>query len=320
MPLCITCATYMQYLYTVYDSAENLRLEVCPSCRTFADPYVEHEGLIVLLDLMLLKIGAYRHLLFNRGSTPRREGATESSKEDTQNSKVLVKLLSAERWKKILSLALPMVVVDSCTARSPGCLLPVSSSAQMCAGHICDCLPQTICATLTSTVAFHLGVTLACAIVLMLTDFWGGLTSKGKPPPNESGIHREFRFSHVPLTLIYSSVTKLFLLFLLSVWRSSPPTSATARSVPQIQFLPDTVLSVFDESVLDRAWVVRNILGGMAAGFGLRIILDCHPLLTMIVVLIGWSVKTAVAAILGSWVAGPARTRIAETWLAYSIP
>lgn len=29
-------------------------------------------------------------------------------------------------------------------------------------------------------------------------------------------------------------------------------------------------LEILDEDQLDRQWVVRNVLGGMAAGFGLR--------------------------------------------------
>lgn len=282
-------------------------------CKTFADPYVENEALIVLLDLMLLKIGAYRHLLFNRGSTPRREGASEAPKAETQSSK--------GRWTKMLNLALPMVIIDSYVRWSHLRISPATDLHDVNVDWSFEAtgLARVVAGCLIETLAFHIGVTLACAVVLMLTNFWSGLTSKDRPP-TMSGVRREFRFSHVPLTLIYSSVTKLFLLFLLSIWRSTPSTPPAAHPAPGMQLIPETVLSVFDESILDRAWVVRNILGGMAAGFGLRIILDCHPLLTMIVVLVGWTVKTAVAAILGSWVAGPERSRIAETWLAYSIP
>ena len=43
-----------------------------PSCRAPADPYVEHDALVVALDLILLKRGVYRHLLFNRGTPPRK--------------------------------------------------------------------------------------------------------------------------------------------------------------------------------------------------------------------------------------------------------
>ncbi len=43
-----------------------------PSCHAPADPYVEHDALVVALDLILLKPGVYRHLLFNRGMPPRK--------------------------------------------------------------------------------------------------------------------------------------------------------------------------------------------------------------------------------------------------------
>jgi lipid intermediate transporter len=91
MPLCTNCAQAVPYLYTVYHSVNNARLEQCvrvafpsllirvahtpclqPSCRAPADPYVEHDALVVALDLILLKRGVYRHLLFNRGTPPRK--------------------------------------------------------------------------------------------------------------------------------------------------------------------------------------------------------------------------------------------------------
>jgi lipid intermediate transporter len=96
MPLCTNCAQAVPYLYTVYHSVNNARLEQCvcvhflplsgpllsyplivtpplqPSCRAPADPYVEHDALVVALDLILLKRGVYRHLLFNRGTPPKK--------------------------------------------------------------------------------------------------------------------------------------------------------------------------------------------------------------------------------------------------------
>lgn len=97
MPICIHCTAPVPYLYTVYQSAHNVRLEQCvrfsliviyatyrsrnshlnpqPTCLQFADLYVEHDALILVLDLILLKRGVYRHLLFNRGAPPRKAGA-----------------------------------------------------------------------------------------------------------------------------------------------------------------------------------------------------------------------------------------------------
>jgi len=102
------------------------------------------------------------------------------------------------------------------------------------------------------------------------------------PSPSESW--RDFNFALVPLTLFYSSLTKLFLLFLLTIWTPASP-SSTSQPHPQIQFhwfdafsnlleafssIISLLSRVFDDDKLDREWVIRNVLGGMSAGFGLR--------------------------------------------------
>lgn len=47
-------------------------------------------------------------------------------------------------------------------------------------------------------------------------------------------------------------------------------------------------------------------------------VLDCHPIFTTIVILIGWLVKTAVAELLKDWVGAGGHD--VKVWLAYSIP
>ncbi|PSR74259.1 hypothetical protein PHLCEN_2v10003 [Hermanssonia centrifuga] len=82
-------------------------------------------------------------------------------------------------------------------------------------------------------------------------------------------------------------------------------------------------LEILDDDKLDREWVVRNILGGMAAGFGLRVVLDCHPFFTTIIIIVGWAVKTGLASLLSRWVGagiGGHESTAGEMWLAYSIP
>lgn len=98
MPICTSCTHPTQYLYTVYNTENNLRLEICvcylllsvfsaltscdekSNCRAFADPYVEHDTLMLILDLILLKRDVYRHLLFNRGTGARKIGDPFSSR------------------------------------------------------------------------------------------------------------------------------------------------------------------------------------------------------------------------------------------------
>ena len=99
---------------------------------------------------------------------------------------------------------------------------------------------------------------------------------------------------------------------------------------------------LLDDDVLDRTWLVRNLLGGMSAGFGLRgasssschglgegranpeilkiVVLDCHPVFTSFIILSGWVVKTVIVGLVRELVGPSPGKAVEETWLAYSIP
>ncbi|KAI0076185.1 Arv1-domain-containing protein [Panus rudis PR-1116 ss-1] len=342
MPICTNCSHPVPYLYTVYSTASNLRLEQCSNCHKFADPYVEHDTLTLVLDLILLKRDVYRHLLFNRGTGVRRVGSTKtplnrgdnppsslaaSAAADTHGDLELEEERTKARWFHILKLAAVLIVVDAFirwTHLATWNSEAVKSFVRILAG----CLIETI--------AFHIGITLSCYILLRGQDHIRRLSVRrrpGRPTENQereesmSGIRLEFRYSHVPLTLLYSSLTKLFLLFLLSIWHprpalwSSHSTSSDSHVSPYMSPIMKGALEILDEDKLDREWIVRNVLGGMAAGFGLRVVLDCHPAFTTMVVLAGWAVKNVVANLVSGWVVrgGDQQTK-GEMWLAYSIP
>jgi hypothetical protein len=176
------------------------------------------------------------------------------------------------------------------------------------------------------TFAFHGGIMISSSIVLTLLDriwYQSRFFKRAKNGQAFSGIRQEFRLSLIPLTLFYSSLTKLFLLFLLTIWRPSPSSPAPLYAshiwsqTLGTEYI-DTVLRSIDIDKVDREWVIRNVLGGMAAGFGLRVVLDCHPVLTSIIILGGWAMKTLVASLVSSWVGGD--EEMGEAWLAYSIP
>ena len=145
------------------------------------------------------------------------------------------------------------------------------------------------------------------------------------------------------MSIFYSSLIKLFLLFLLSIWRPNSISAVDSTKSWNGDAVYDNAfitraLEILDEDRLDRQWVVRNVLGGMAAGFGLRgvlyellyyspkllllidltVILDCHPIFTTVIILAGWAVKSLVARLLNEWLGGDQKTW--EAWLAYSIP
>ncbi|KAK5133828.1 hypothetical protein LTR08_007258 [Meristemomyces frigidus] len=74
MPICINCTYRLPTppgLYTTYSKADDkalgkgVRLTQCPRCKGFADKYVEHDFVVLFIDLVLIRPQVYRHLLFN---------------------------------------------------------------------------------------------------------------------------------------------------------------------------------------------------------------------------------------------------------------
>lgn len=61
MPICIHCRHPIATLYTTYSKADDralgkgVRLTQCPECKNFADKYVEHDFVILFIDLVLIK-------------------------------------------------------------------------------------------------------------------------------------------------------------------------------------------------------------------------------------------------------------------------
>ncbi|KAK4795545.1 hypothetical protein SAY86_027871 [Trapa natans] len=61
---CVQCGHAIRTLFVQY-SPGNIRLMKCEHCKSIADEYVECEIMILLIDLILHKTKAYRHLLYN---------------------------------------------------------------------------------------------------------------------------------------------------------------------------------------------------------------------------------------------------------------
>lgn len=62
--LCVSCLTPTDSLYVTY-SNKHIQLTQCTNCHKPVDKYVERDNVILFIDLLLLKSGAYRHLVFN---------------------------------------------------------------------------------------------------------------------------------------------------------------------------------------------------------------------------------------------------------------
>ncbi len=61
MPICIECRHPVKTLWTQYSGAgdkasgHNIRLTVCRKCGRFCDKYVEHDFVVIFIDLVLIK-------------------------------------------------------------------------------------------------------------------------------------------------------------------------------------------------------------------------------------------------------------------------
>ena len=68
MPICIECRYPVTQLYTTYSKADDhslgkgVRLTQCPRCKRFADKYVEHDFVVLFIDLVLIKPQVRPHL------------------------------------------------------------------------------------------------------------------------------------------------------------------------------------------------------------------------------------------------------------------
>lgn len=289
MPICTNCAGPLSYLYTVYDTAYNLRLELCPRCKQFGDPYVEHDYLSLLLDLILLKREVYRHLVYNRGARPRYVTKAPVGK---QNSEVEERSrLAKERWKICLQIGTLMALADTFVRWTHQ--RDVRGSESPLEDFVTIFLSCVI-----ENAFFHVGVNLASTLLLLFV--------------RSSNASETTDSSQISLSLVYSSIAKNLLLFMLAVWgvKDTPPAQIAEREADLSLF------AYLDPENLPRQWIINNGLGGMTAGFGLRVILDCHPLLMTLIIFIGWATKAFAAALVDSFL-----WRTDETLMSkYSLP
>lgn len=85
MPICITCSTPVKELYTVYSKADDrtlgkgVRLTQCPNCKRFADKYVEHDFVVLFIDLVLIKPQVCSYRLILKSAIDTRTGLSPSA-------------------------------------------------------------------------------------------------------------------------------------------------------------------------------------------------------------------------------------------------
>lgn len=245
-----------------------------------------------MLDLILLKPGVYRHLLFNRGMPPRKveesapargqdeDGQQKEQRAEEKRANVAAQDTARERTRRwlIVRVGAGVVLVDSFVRwsrlrgiHSNGLLRePESEEAAVAFMHI-------LLGCLVETASFHGGITLASIFVIESLDRIARWRKRANMP---SSIRQQLRYSHISLCLFYSSLLKFLLLVVLSIWRPQVPRDTPPPAYVYKMPLESPLWYLLDDDVIDRTWLVRNLLGGMSAGFGLRgtFSSSCHGL------------------------------------------
>ncbi|KAF1813204.1 Arv1-like protein, partial [Eremomyces bilateralis CBS 781.70] len=217
MPICIECRYPINQLYTSYSKADDrslgkgVRLTQCPRCKRFADKYVEHDFVVLFIDMVLIKPQVYRHLLFNRLGR-------EDDRLDPSISRLSILLLLFDvylTWARIEKSSLPAT--------------SVLSTQPLVVQYLFFLLLCTLC-----TLAFHLPIRSLCSYRPprpVPTPAPVSSPSSPSPAPSPS----THLFPHFPYTnristaLFVSSCTKLFPILLI-IWDYDLPSSASAVS------------------------------------------------------------------------------------------
>ncbi|KAF2637613.1 hypothetical protein P280DRAFT_433512 [Massarina eburnea CBS 473.64] len=261
MPICIHCRYPIATLYTSYSKADDralgkgVRLTQCPRCKRFADKYVEHDFVVLFIDLVLIKPEVYRHLLGNRlGGVDKEDGGFDRS---IVRLGVLLLLFDVYlTWARIEKLSLPpssplhphhFAHANRTVPPEPTTNAALLQAQPLILQYLFFLLLVTL-----STLAFHIPIRLLCS---------------SAPQRLPSVVRRLYRalvpyYPHpTPLStaLLVSSCTKLFPILLI-IWDYDLQASATAVSWAVIV---NNVAAL--EILMDCGYVRAGVLVGVGA-------------------------------------------------------
>ncbi|KAF2763085.1 hypothetical protein EJ05DRAFT_481929 [Pseudovirgaria hyperparasitica] len=291
MVICIECRYPVKNLYTTYSKADDrtlgkgVRLTQCPRCKRFADKYVEHDFVVLFIDLVLIKPQVYRHLLFNKLGR-------EDDKFDPSIVRLGVLLLLFDvylTWARIEK-AFPIPFAPLSSVQTPG------QTSLLSAQPLVLQYLFFLALVFSETVAFHVPIRLICSHMPRLPALdvpaWTArvpvlklfvrrtvVTEEKETDTSgpSAGVVEKYTIPLSPLpyyphpvplstALLVSSCTKLFPILLI-IWEYDLPSAATAVS-----------------------WAV--IVNNVAA---LQILMDCGYVQAMILVAIGAVLRGLVA-------------------------
>lgn len=207
MPICVECRFPVRTLYTEYSGAgdkssgHGVRLTVCQNCGRFCDKYVEHDYVVLFIDLVLIKPQVYRHLLHNTFMR-------EEDRFDPSIIRLGILLL-------LFDVYLTWARIEKQTSSSAATSYDTANFLRLAQKPIVFQYLFFLILCAISTLAFHLSIRF--------------LTSSPYSPLVKLGLlPRYSRPNSVSTALLVSSSTKLFPI-LMVIWEYDVP--AAARSL-----------------------------------------------------------------------------------------
>ncbi|TXT12968.1 hypothetical protein VHUM_01369 [Vanrija humicola] len=246
-------------------------------CGAFIDPLIEAPVLLLLLDLVLLKPGVFLHLLFNRASAPLDAGGGVGAGAGGAAG-------TAEPQ--------PAHLPYRARVRHDLAVLGAATLAADAPAGFADTAARvllTLVATALELAAQH-AATLALALAILYARGWW---PRAAGEATRDGRQRSFVPELVPLVLLYTALFPLLLQLALSIWYA-PPSVLPERVVAALPSAVAEGIKAAEDSVLaawsgaNRVWAGTRLLGGMSAGFGLRVLLPTRPWETTSIVIFGW--------------------------------
>ena len=113
---CVYCGTPTTRLYRhLLSSSHSIKLTTCSTCNQIVDPYIEREVLLIVIDCILLREEAYRHVLYNRLlkmiTTITLDDDDKEKKQSNESSSASASLLFT--WKKAIQILFAWTILDT---------------------------------------------------------------------------------------------------------------------------------------------------------------------------------------------------------------
>ncbi|KAE8271804.1 hypothetical protein A4X09_0g564 [Tilletia walkeri] len=285
-----------------------------------ADPYVENNGVVVFLDLILVKPRAFRHLLFNRPLLQhsndqiyarRKVIGEKGKKREVDSVQYLpdVKLSPQMAWMRAIRSFVALQLVDAflrwyylCTydsakyTRADIAVHPLLApwlGYDISLRSVLSSYSVVFGAVVAEAVVFHASVTLLMNSYVTLRR---RLTKSRTAALTSLDL---FKPHLVVNALLLANVSASFLLSLILLWEARYRQPGTDMPVFVQDHTSTNVRAVLDLLAYRlRTWqpdtIIRHLVTGLSSGVALAVVLPRAPFITTTSILAGWALAAAV--------------------------